>query len=323
MKAPSAVAPRPILPPEVPQFFVPVRGMRPTGETLIYQPKLLGAAAVRFVNKAARVDYPRELVQLADIDEGAVTVDWQNSTEAAFELDEVEREPAEDAVFGPLPAEATKTRSYAAWSRNLVTWLYGNQTLELLKSQSLKETSQPGESERDFRVRLQQAGREKRDENVEKLRRAYAPKIAVLEERIRRAEQAAEREREQASQQKMQTAVSIGATLLGAFLGRKAVSTSTMGRAATAARAGTRAWKEAQDVTRAVETVEALRQQLSDLEAQFAAEAQALELAMGPATETFDTVAVKLKKSNITVRLVALCWMPHWKDSQGNVQPAF
>ena len=323
VKAPSAVAPRPVLPPEVQQYFVPVRGMCPTGEMLIYQPQLLGAAAVRFVNKAAEVDYPRELVLLTDIDDGAVAVDWQNSTEAAFGLDEVEKEPAENALFGSLPAEATKTRSYTAWSRNLVTWLYGSQTLELLKSPSLKETSQPEESERDFRVRLQQAGREKRDENVEKLRRTYAPKIAALEERIRRAEQAAEREREQASQQKMQTAVSIGATLLGAFLGRKAVSTSTMGRAATAARAGSRAWKEAQDVTRAVETVEALKQQLSDLEAQFAAETKALELAMGPATEAFDTVTVKLKKSNITVRLVALCWMPHWKDSQGNVQPAF
>ena len=323
VKAPSAVAPRPVLPPEVQQYFVPVRGMCPTGEMLIYQPQLLGAAAVRFVNKAAEVDYPRELVLLTDIDDGAVAVDWQNSTEAAFGLDEVEKEPAENALFGSLPAEATKTRSYTAWSRNLVTWLYGSQTLELLKSPSLKESSQPEESERDFRVRLQQAGREKRDESVGKLRSAYAPKIAALEERIRRAEQAAEREREQASQQKMQTAVSIGATLLGAFLGRKAVSTSTMGRAATAARAGSRAWKEAQDVTRAVETVEALKQQLSDLEAQFAAETKALELAMGPATEAFDTVTVKLKKSNITVRLVALCWMPHWKDSQGNVQPAF
>jgi hypothetical protein len=187
----------------------------------------------------------------------------------------------------------------------------------------LGETSKPGESERDFRLRLQQVGREKRDESVEKLRKAYAPKTAALEERIRRAEQAAEREREQAGQQKMQTAISVGATLLGAFLGRKAVSTATMGRAATAARAGSRILKETQDVARAGETVEALREQLADLEAQFTAEMQALESTLSPATETFDTVSVKLKKTNITVRLVALSWLPHWQDSQGNVRPAF
>ena len=322
-KPSTAAAPRPVLPPEVVQHFVPVRGARPAGATLLYQPMLLGSAQVRFVEAKARVDSSRDLILLTAVEAGVVGVEWQNGTEAAFGLDELEPEPAADALFGSLPPEAAKAKSYAAWSRDLAQWLYGSQTVELFKSASLGETSQPGESERDFRVRLQQAGREKRDEGVEKLRKTYAPKMAALEERIRRAAQATEREKEQSSQQKVQAAISIGATLLGAFLGRKAVSTATMGRAATAARAGSRTWKEAQDVARAAETVEALRQQLADLESQFAAETQALELAVSPATEAFDTVTVKPKKTNITVRLVALSWAPHWQDSQGDVRPAF
>ncbi len=116
--------------------------------------------------------------------------------------------------------------------------------------------------------------------------------------------------------------ISVGATLLGAFLGRKAVSTSSMGRAASAARAGSRAWKEVQDVARAAVTVDALKQQLAELEAQFAGETQALESTLSPATETFDTVSVRLKKTNINVRLVALCWVPHWQNAQGGIQPA-
>jgi len=322
-KESSAAVLRPVLPPDVAQYFVPVRDTRPGGATLVYQPMLLGSAHFRFVDAKAQVDCPRDLSLLTAVEAGAVAVEWQNSTEAGFGLDELEREPAADALFGPLPAEAAKGKSYAAWGHDLVEWLYGSQTLELFRSPSLGETSRPGESERDFRVRLQQVAREKRDGNMEKLRRAYAPKMAALEERTRRAEQAVEREREQASQQKMQAAVSIGATLLGAFLGRKAVSTATMGRAATAARAGSRTWKETQDVARAVETVEALKQQLADLEAQFAVETQALELALSPATDAFDPVSVRLKKANINVRLVALCWTPHWQNSQGNIQPAF
>jgi hypothetical protein len=319
----STEAPRPVLPAEIAQHFVPVRGACPAGAKLLYEPMLLASAQVRFVETKIQVDCPRDLMLVTAMERGAVAVNWQNSAEAGFGLDDLEREPAEDAVFAELAAEAAKAKSYAAWSRDLVTWLYGSQTLELLRTPSLGETSLPGESERDFRARLQQAGREKRDESVEKLRRAYAPKMAAIEERIRRAEQAVEREREQASQQKMQTAISVGATLLGAFLGRKAVSTATMGRAATAARAGSRTWKESQDVARASETVEALKQQCGDLEAEFASETQALEAAVNPATETLETVAVKLKKSNITVRLVALAWMPHWQDSQGNAKPAF
>jgi hypothetical protein len=237
-------------------------------------------------------------------------------------VDELERDPAEGAIFTPPPPAAAKAKNYATWNRDLVAWLYGSQTLELLKSPSSGATSRAGESERDFRVRLQQAGRETRDGSVEKLRRVYGPKMTALEEKIRRAEQAAERERAQASQQKFQAALSVGTTLLGAFLGRKAISASTLGRASTAARAGSRTWKEMQDANRAGETVEALKQQLADLEAQFKAEVQALESATSPATEVLERVAVGLKKTNIAVRLIALCWIPYWQDGQGNVRPA-
>jgi hypothetical protein len=319
----TEAAPRPVLPPDVAQYFAPVRGARPAGAALLYQPMLLGSAQVRFVDAKARVDYPRDLSLLTPVETGAVAVDWANSAEAGFGPDDLERAPAVDALFGPLPAEAAKARSYAGWNRDLTGWLYGSQTLELFRSPSTGGTSQPGECERDFRARLQQAGREARDRSVEKLRQTYAPKMAAIEERVRRAEQAVEREREQAQQQKMQTAISVGATLLGAFLGRKAVSASTMGRATTAVRSGSRTWKETQDIARAGETVDALKQQRADLESQFSAEMQALETAMSPATESLDTVPVKLKKTNIAVRLVALCWMPHWRDAQGNVQPAY
>jgi hypothetical protein len=79
--------------------------------------------------------------------------------------------------------------------------------------------------------------------------------------------------------------------------------------------------EEAQDVTRALDTVESLNRQLADLEARFAAELQTLEAAMSPATEVFDSVSLKPKKTHISVRLVSLCWMPDRQDAQGYLQP--
>ena len=73
----------------------------------------------------------------------------------------------------------------------------------------------------------------------------------ALAERLRRAEQAVDREQQQASDQKLQTAVSMGATVLGALFGRKAVSIGTLGRATTAARGVGRTMKEDSDVKRA------------------------------------------------------------------------
>jgi len=190
------------------------------------------------------------------------------------EASDLEKFPADEAMYADLPSEAGKVKSYGIWSRSFADWLFRNQKIELFKSPSLKTLSKPNESERDFRIRLQEASREERDQLVERLRQKYAPKIAALEERIRRAEQAIAREEEQAKQQKLQTAISFGTTLLGAFLGKKRVSVSTLGRATTAVRGVGRTMKESQDIDRAEETLAVLKNQLAEFEARFQAETE-------------------------------------------------
>jgi hypothetical protein len=229
------------------------------------------------------------------------------------DLGELGEAPEGAARFGELPGAATKSSSYTAWRKEFKDWAYRNHALELFKSPSLKEYSQPGESEHDFRLRLGQKAREARDEALEKLRKRYAPKLATLQERIRRAEQAVEREAEQAKEAKLQTAISVGATLLGAMLGRKAVSRSSVGRATTAARGVGRSMKQAQDVERARATVQATVQRLADLEAEFEAETEEVRTKYDPALEDLETVVVRPKKKDIAVRLVALAWAPHWR----------
>ena len=185
-------------------------------------------------------------------------------------------------------------------------------------------SSNPGESEKDFRLRLQQSGRERRDQLLERIRQRYATRIASLQERIRRAEQAVDREKEQAQQQKMQTAISVGVTILDAFLGgRKTVRRSTIGRATTAARGAGRILKEGQDVGRAQENRQALQQQLSELEAEVARESEALRTAVDPLSEELAALEVRPKKTDISVRVLSLGWAPYWRDERGGMTPAF
>src|SRR4029079_2001994 len=97
-----------------------------------------------------------------------------------------------------------KAKALDGWRKDFSSWIYRSQRLELFESPSLQIASNPGESERDFRIRLQQFARERRDEAVEKLRQKYAPKIAALEEQQRRAQQSVVREAAQAKNQKLQ-----------------------------------------------------------------------------------------------------------------------
>ena len=151
--------------------------------------------------------------------------------------------------------------------------------------------------------------REKRDAVVEKVRGSYAPRIARLEERIRAAEAAVAREQAQSTQQSLQTAVSIGATILGAFLGRKTVSAATLGRATTAVRGAGRTMKEREDVGRAAENVQALAAQRDELQRALDDEIARVQAAVDPLTEQLESVEIAPKKKDVAVTMVALAWV--------------
>jgi hypothetical protein len=278
---------------------------------------VLGAATVRFVDAKLGVDEARPVALLAPFGDGAVAVDWDAAVPLGLDVAELEREPEADAAFAPPPPAAGKGRSYEGWRRELTGWLYGRERLELFRHPASKAVSRPGEPERDFRIRLSVDLRGARDVRAEALRKKYAPKRAALDERLRRARQAHAREQEQVSQQGVQAAISIGATLLGAFLGRKAASAGSVGRATTAARSASRVLKERQDVGRSAETVQAIEAQIAELDQQFEAEAGAGAAGADAVAEPLETVAVKPKKANVTVTACALGWAPFWQGGAG------
>jgi len=314
---------RPALAADIPQFFIPKRGNPPAGRSLVYRPMLIGGAKVAFADSKLGIDVSRDVCFLATITNGAVAVNWEESRDAGISLSDLEKVPSDDATFEDVPPEAGKSRNFQVWNKNFAAFLYGSQKLDLLKSPGTGELSKPGESERDLRVRLQQLGRELRDGQIEELRAKYSSKITAMQERIRRAQQAVERERSQASQAKIQTAISLGTTLLGALLGRKAVSRSTLGSATTTVRGAGRAMKEQQDIGRASESVEALQGYLSETETELQGEIQAIESKASVQNETLETISIKPKKTNISVQLLALAWAPFWQDESGNAAPAW
>ena len=313
----------PVLPPEIPQYFVPIRGKQPEESRLIYEPRLLAAANVHFLDGRRKIDESRELTVLVPITNDPTPVEWAEVTNTDLLPDDLESTQEDGGVFEELPAPANKVKNYKKWQKNFVSWVYRNHTLDIWKNPALKITSESGESEREFRLRVQQLTRETRDAKTETLRKKYATKMARLEDRIRKAKQAVEREEEQAKQQKFQTVISLGATVLSAFLGRKAISRTSMGKAATTIRGMSRARKESQDIERAGENVEALKQQLADLEAEFTQDTEDLAAQLQAQAETLETVTIRPKKSNITVELLGLGWVPHWENSQGQHIPAW
>jgi len=297
----------PVLPPGIDQFFIPRQAA--SGRPALYSPVVLAAVRVGFSDSKLNVDAVRDVVYAASIVDGPVTLDWANSRRLDVAVGSLARTPEKDASFESLPTAAAQPKNYAAWEKTLKQWLAQNERIQLLRHRETGLTSRPDETEGTFKVRVQDAVRAARDSAVDAIRQKYAARQAALAERLRKAEASMERESEQSSQQKLQAAVSIGATLVGAIFGRKTFSAGTIGRATTAARGVSRTMKESGDVQRASESVDAVRSQVTELDDQVRRETQAI-VAEFDRPPDLEQVSLVPKRGQINVQLVALGWDP-------------
>ena len=315
---------RPVLPPGIPQYFLPVR-LAVDGASLLYRPALIGTAKVFYANAKAGVTAEVDVAAVCELSPGAAVVADFNSAEPVDLTDaDLDSQPGSpSASFDDLPSEAGKPKSYDVWKKSFADWVYRTQQLQVRTCPGLKLTSRPGESERDFQARLHQAARELRDDFAEKLRVKYAGRVATLNERIRRAEQAVERERAQAQTSTIGTVLSVGSSILGAFLGRKTVSKTNLGKAAGAARSVGRAYEQQQDVNRAEANVAAARDELARIEQQFEQDTARHAAEVDRMLNDLQTAAVKPKKTDITVRVLGLAWSPYAVDADGGLTRAW
>ncbi|MGH9551209.1 MAG: hypothetical protein ACRD3W_17635, partial [Terriglobales bacterium] len=220
---------KPALPPEIPEYFLPAT----TPGDITYRPMLLGFATLRFTDSKTKLDHSINKAFLTEIDDDAEPVNWNESVEQRIAIEELLQSPARPGAYVALPAAATKAANYKQWSKDFAAWLSSSQKFYLLLSPSTGQLSQPNESERQFRIRLNDAATQARDRIVEELRAKYAPKVKTLQDKIMQGEQRLQREMDEEKERDMQAAISIGATILGAFTGRKPLSTSTISRAST------------------------------------------------------------------------------------------
>jgi len=294
---------RPVLPAGLTEFHVP-------GGSGAYEPALYGSARVHYRDARRGVDVVIDVRALTPLTDSAITADWDQATTAVCAPgDLLPSAPSATATYGTVPAPALNPKQYAEWSRDFERWLLRTQSLRLFSLPALKLSSRPGESEREFGLRVQHALREQRDEAVQALRAKYATRIARAEEKARRAHEVVAREQNQVAQQKVQTAVSFGATLLGALMGRKAVSMSTLGRATTAMRGVSRSAKEREDVARAEARADDVETDLKELREELEAEV-GLIASEAEAPIAFDTVDIKPSRGGTDVQLVTLVWNP-------------
>ena len=305
--APSTTpASPPVLPPEITQLFAPSTGAGP----VTYTPSILGVARVNALLPDGG-SQTTNVVFVAPLSADTPSPDW-SSAPVSTDAPPAGAQPAANASFGPLPAALGKAGTVSKWGQALADAVYRTQTIKLYEAKRLRLVSKPGESERDFRIRIADSTRSSRDSEVAALRQKYAAQLQTIQNQIQRAEMAVQREKDQVNSQRVQAAVSVGATILGAFLGggRKTFSQANIGRATTAMRGVERSVKEQGDVGRASESLDSLHQRRDALTAEVEQAVNDLTARLEGGQEPLTEKLIRPRKTDIEVVKVALLWTP-------------
>ena len=302
-----------VLPTSIAQLYLPVRDL-PVGAAVTYRPALFATARIHYVDLRRKLDVWQVVGHWVELDPDHGTPEWMQASPLP---EGGGREPVAGATHEPVPAGLADPKRYAQYEKDYRAFLIEAYTVDWPGLPAHQLMANPGESEGDFRIRAGQILREKREEEVEALRKKYAAKIEALAERERRAEAKVENEQAQLSRQRMGTMVSFGAAALSILLGRKA---GGLGRATTGIGSMTRARKEKLDVEQAGQTLEAIRQQRAALEAQAEQDLARVAESYAPANLVLSTLRMAPRRVDTTVLQMGLAWIPGGAGPAAGIQ---
>ncbi|MDP1561580.1 MAG: DUF87 domain-containing protein [Pirellulaceae bacterium] len=316
----ASSAPQVVLPAGVTAKYLLLDRSLPTGHKLVYRPGILAAGRLHFVSAAQKIDSWEERAFLVKLF-SPLPADVWTDVEALADPQLEDQGLAPD--HAPLPPEASNAKNFDLWAKQFLSFLFRQQTLTLHSCAPLKAVSQPGESEREFRVRLRQGFLENRDLQTEQMRKKFAPKLSALEGKIQRAKERIETEQSRHSQRKWDTALTMGTTILGALLGKKAISATTVGRtASTIKKAGQTAAGQTK-MKHAENSLEGLLEAKQELEAEFQVAVGEIAAAWNGDQIPLTSSEISPRKSDLAVLKHQFVWLPFAVDGAGIATPLY
>jgi hypothetical protein len=278
-------------------------------EEIRYFPWLVGSATVRFFKQNLGIDETKKVCLRIPVSEDDA-IDWQQAEEFTLDPDECFQNVPHNSTFAPLAPDLLGKVKLRSLEKKFDDYLYHSRTLSLQSVPALKLTARPGESEMQFRKRLDDLMREKKEVEARKIRERYAKKQERLQARLEKAYARIDKEKGDVTARGIDTALSIGGAILGALFGRKKLSVGNANRAVRSMRGAGRVMKEKGDVARAEQAAAQLEQDVDAL-------ALELQEKLSALAERFDASAVDLSTVRITPRhsdiysvRILLVWVP-------------
>lgn len=302
---PEPSSAKPVIPIEIPEFFINT----PARSRVHYTPQVVGQGKMHFVDAKNKIDEWQEISWLAPADTDGKTILWEEGKSVPDLINQFEKDALPDSSFDDLPAGLMQPKNYAAFGKAFAAFIFQSQVLHIYHSPLASLLSKEGESEGDFRTRVISTLRERNEEQLANVRQKYAERIDALTAKLKSAQDKVAQRQQKAGWTRIETWISLGATLLGALLGR-GITKGTITQTGTSIRRAGRIGMEDQGVTQAEESTQSYQQQISDLHIKLQKEISDAYASIGDAGGLkIEKVDIHPRKSDISVEKVALVWL--------------
>lgn len=292
---PTSAAQTGAVPPGIEQGF-----LMHSGASSPLRPMLLARVTLHYVHAKSETDAWVKPILVAPWIGPSTT--WANATWYRQESLTITPQQPQGTVCAPL-LEGLTTKQLALLQKELRTHLFQGEVLPLFYSPETKQWSRYGESEAMFIERMRLSQRERRDVQAEKIRSKFSVRHQKLTERLRKAQQKLEQQQAQRNEATLDSALNVGASVVGAIFGSPRRSSLT-----TAVRKAGKAKREGGEVKHAEQDVQTIQRELFELEAEVVQAINAMDASLSVPSIERKTVAPK--KTDLDVQPLSVLWMP-------------
>ncbi len=273
---------------------------------LAYKPVLLGQAAVRYQQRSSSVYTARTYAfHVQDVERSGL-IHWEQYQAPTVDTRSIASAAAGPAIFGELPGGLTDAKRLKALEGELTDFLYNTARLSIPHNPTLNIYGDPDRDFSEYQALVQQAAREKRDAEIDKVSAKYQQLIDKLENQMTRKERELRAEKLELRDRKREELYTTGEAALSLFKGRTTYTLSRMSQATRMRRQTNEDLKESREVLRDID------REMDALEKRYEAELQQINDKWAQVAASTQEYLITPLKKDIQIELFGIGWIPYW-----------
>jgi hypothetical protein len=216
-------------------------------------------------------------------------------------------QPPEDAQYAELPPGILTPRTLAAFERDFAGYVFREVTVSVTVHPQLKSAGAPNEKPYEFRARAESEVRVKRDAEIAQVKSKYQREMARVEKQLRKEERELEQDKAELAGRRREETWGIAESVFNFIAGRRqnyAVSYAARRRRLTQ--------KTESDVQESEDSIADLQGMLDQLGSALDDEANEINQRWAGVFDSAQQITLKARKSDITVDVFGLAWVPFW-----------